>query len=198
MNYMGDVEFWNTKFAHRERKIMQHEKCLEADIDIIKSKSTILDVACGDGRNAIYLAKLGFDVEAIDFSEEAIQRLNFFAEKENISVSTAVVDFSTDGLGDLEKTYDVVIINHYRFPPEKYFDLIQHLNAGGILWANGFGKIPINNPNIREEDLLKDKDFELLINCELLDKKRYEWNGNSFVRYIWKKGDDGEKLICKM
>lgn len=98
------------------------------------------------------------------------------------------MDFSTDGLGGLEKTYDVVIINHYRFPPEKYFDLIQHLNAGGILWANGFEKIPINNPNVREEDLLKDKDFELLINCELLDKKKIRMERKFICKIYMEKG----------
>ena len=32
-----------------------------------------LDVAMGSGRNSIYLARMGFQVEGIDISEEAVQ-----------------------------------------------------------------------------------------------------------------------------
>ena len=34
-----------------------------------------LDLACGDGRNALYLAKLGWQVTAVDASEAAIRRM---------------------------------------------------------------------------------------------------------------------------
>ena len=36
------------------------------------SKGRVLDVAMGKGRNAIYLAKHGFDVEGVDIDEKAV------------------------------------------------------------------------------------------------------------------------------
>ena len=41
---------------------------LVENVDILP-KSRVLDVAMGNGRNSIYLAKLGFCVEGIDISE---------------------------------------------------------------------------------------------------------------------------------
>lgn len=53
---------------------------------------------------------------------------------------------------------------------------------------NGFEEVPADNPNIREQDVLQDSDFELLKNCALLDKEKYEVGERKFVRYMWKKG----------
>lgn len=82
MNYMGNAGWWNDRFKSRELNIMTHERRLEEDILLFQSKKTILDIASGDGRNAVYLAKLGFKVHAIDFSTEAINRLQYFAAEE--------------------------------------------------------------------------------------------------------------------
>ena len=47
---------------------------------------TLLDIGCGDGRDAIYFAKQGINVTAIDFSEEAIKRLKAVAPEITASV----------------------------------------------------------------------------------------------------------------
>ena len=41
----------------------------------------VLDVAMGSGRNAIYLARLGFEVEGVDMSPEAVNTALESAEK---------------------------------------------------------------------------------------------------------------------
>ncbi len=46
------------------------------NIDLLP-EGRVLDVAMGSGRNAVYLAKTGFDVEGVDISEEAIHKLLF-------------------------------------------------------------------------------------------------------------------------
>lgn len=187
MNYMGDATWWNERFKNRNLNIMKPDKCLEEDISLFDSKRTILDVACGDGRNAIYLAKLGFDVHGIDFSTEAIKRLKYFASIENVSVQTNIVDLVKDGFDDIQRTYDAILINHYRLPSQLYCALMERLNNGGILWVNGFEKVPQNNPNVKESDILCETDFETLNQYTFIGKKTYEWNDNSYVRYGWRK-----------
>jgi 2-polyprenyl-3-methyl-5-hydroxy-6-metoxy-1,4-benzoquinol methylase len=56
MNYMGDSAWWRERFKGRKLEIMGHERCLEEDMSYFPLKGKILDVACGDGRNSIYLA----------------------------------------------------------------------------------------------------------------------------------------------
>lgn len=74
MKYMGDKDWWNKRFRNRELNIMKHEKLLEEDIKYFPLEGNVLDVASGDGRNAIYLASLGYEVTAIDFSEQALDK----------------------------------------------------------------------------------------------------------------------------
>jgi SAM-dependent methyltransferase len=44
-----------------------------------KSNSSMLDLACGRGRHAIYLNKLGFDVTGVDLSSESIREASAFS-----------------------------------------------------------------------------------------------------------------------
>ena len=187
MEYMGDSHWWNERFKIRKLTIMQHEKCLEEDMKYFSPAGNVLDIACGDGRNAIYLAGLGYHVHAIDFSEEALNRLDYFCKKQNLKVKTDLVDLSGDDVFIDSNKYDVIIINHYRLNPKLYIKLIDCLNTGGFLWINGFREVPNDNPNITKLDILSDKDFLSLCNCTLYDKKSYEIDNRKFIRYIWQK-----------
>lgn len=186
MNYMGDSAWWRNRFKSRKLEIMSHEKCLENDMSYFPLKGKILDIACGDGRNSIYLARLGYEVFAVDFCEEAINRLTYFASRENLNIRTRIVDLSQDSLNTLEEKFDAIIINHYKPTPRLLKDFEDIQNKNGLLWLNGFRTIPFDNPDVKESDIMLDEEFELLDKNVLLDKKNYELNKREFVRYIWR------------
>ena len=58
----------------------------------IKSKGKLLDVGCGQGRDSIALARLGFEVTGIDYSKVGIEQLNKIARKENLPLQGIVSD----------------------------------------------------------------------------------------------------------
>ena len=184
---MGDSDWWNARFKDRELNVMIHEKCLEDDIRYFPKKGKILDIACGDGRNAIYLARLGYEVLAVDFCEEALKRLSYFAKKESLEIETRLVDLSKDNSFTNLNKFEVIIMNHYRLKPQLYINLANNINKGGILWINGFSEVPNDNPNITESDILKESDFIYLDSYELEHKKIYEVNQRKFIRCIWRK-----------
>lgn len=186
MNYMGDSTWWKERFRSRKLDIMSHEKCLEEDMFYFPSRGKILDVACGDGRNSIYLAHLGYEVFAIDFCEEAINRLTYFANQENLTIRTMIVDLSKDSMQTLEEKFDVIIINHYKPISRRYVDFENCLNKNGLLWVNGFRTVPFDNSDIKDTDIMLEKDFESLNKNILVDKKLYEKNHREFIRYIWR------------
>ena len=51
-----------------------------------------LDVACGEGRNAIWLAQQGWDITAVDFSHVAVDRARTRATQAGVDISFAVGD----------------------------------------------------------------------------------------------------------
>lgn len=57
-----------------------------------KNKKHFLDLGCGLGRHTILFAKNAFDVEALDISENAIERAKKWAKDENLSVKFAIGD----------------------------------------------------------------------------------------------------------
>ncbi|BCJ94450.1 hypothetical protein acsn021_20190 [Anaerocolumna cellulosilytica] len=187
MNYMGDSAWWNKRFQNRELNIIHHEKYLEEDIKKFPKEGKILDIACGDGRNSIYLARLGYVVHAIDFSEEALTRLNYFSTIENLDIKATLVDLSINDIFVSFDKYEAIIINHYKLNSQLYKSLMNHINEGGILWVNGFREVPKSNPNITETDILSETDFITLDNYMLESKILYESGSSKFCRYMWRK-----------
>ena len=75
-------------------------------------KGRVLDVAMGNGRNSIYLAKEGFEVEGIDISSEAVNNALVAAGNEGVKIKAAVVDL--EGNYEVEKeAFDVIICFNY-------------------------------------------------------------------------------------
>jgi SAM-dependent methyltransferase len=55
-------------------------------------KGKALDLGIGEGRNAFFLAKEGFEVEGIDLAQEAVRRCNELAQREGLKVRAEVSD----------------------------------------------------------------------------------------------------------
>jgi SAM-dependent methyltransferase len=74
-----------------------------------------LDLGCGEGRNAVWLAQRGFDVTAIDFSAVAIEKASQLAQERRVHVDWIVADVTAtlpEGPFDLA----VVLYLHLREP----------------------------------------------------------------------------------
>ena len=67
----------------------------------------VLDLGCGRGRNALYLAKHGFDVHACDADANSIASLNRIIAAEHMNnIETDVYDINR---AVVQSTYDVVV-----------------------------------------------------------------------------------------
>ncbi len=89
-----------------------------------------LDLAMGTGRNSIFLAKHGYEVDGVDFSEVAIEKVNSFAQKESLPVHTECADLSHYQIA--VNTYDL-IINFY-FLERALFPMMEKgLKKNGML-----------------------------------------------------------------
>ena len=94
-------------------------------------KGKVLDVAMGGGRNAVYLASKGFQVEGVDNSLEAVNKALKLAEEKKVEITTHFVDLESD-LFIKEETYDVIIC--FNFLQRSLIPYIKKgLRPGGMI-----------------------------------------------------------------
>ena len=72
---------------------------------LIGNSSKVLEVGCGEGQNAIYLARQGHHVDAFDLSEHGIAKLKHICELSNVQVNAFVADLTTY---QFEQCYDMI------------------------------------------------------------------------------------------
>jgi tellurite methyltransferase len=75
-------------------------------------KGRTLDIAMGAGRNSVYLAKQGFQVEGVDISEESVTDALKLAQENNVIIQTQVSNLEKD-YHILPETYDVIVCFNY-------------------------------------------------------------------------------------
>jgi len=96
---------------------------------------TLIEIGCGEGRDAIYFARNGYQVKGFDLSSEGVKKSSEWAEKLNLSV-----DFYQANVNEyrLDRSYDVVYASgalHY-IPQDLREEIISnyklYTNPGGI------------------------------------------------------------------
>jgi tellurite methyltransferase len=73
-----------------------------------KKSGDVLDLGCGEGRNALFLAENGFNVTGIDISEEGIKKFKELAKQNNLKVKGIVGDIIKF---EFDNKYDIIISN---------------------------------------------------------------------------------------
>jgi SAM-dependent methyltransferase len=111
------------------RWLVDHARLLPAAGDA-------LDVACGSGRNAFWLAARGLSTLAIDRDADKIEAIRRTAEGRQLPLRAEVVDLeSTVESGfsrTFSQTYDLIVVVHYLHRP-LFPALRDALRPGGIL-----------------------------------------------------------------
>ena len=85
-DWFNTQEYLNVYQHRNESDAEVHIKLVLENVQI-SSKSNILDMACGAGRHAIILARKGFNVTAVDLSENLLSIAKKTADGENLSIN---------------------------------------------------------------------------------------------------------------
>ena len=75
-------------------------------------KGQVLDVAMGSGANAVYLARMGFEVEGVDISAEAVNTALELARKSGVNLKARLADLESN-YRIRKSSYDVIICFKY-------------------------------------------------------------------------------------
>ncbi len=124
---------WNQRFAADDSYLGERPSpFLLREIDRIRQLAPgkrALDMACGEGRNSIFLAKNGFEVTALDISDLGLGKAARWAEKEAVTIDFQRVDLDSYRFTE---SFDLIISFNFLLR-----DLIpaalQALSAGGLL-----------------------------------------------------------------
>jgi len=92
---------------------------------------TALDVACGEGRNAIWLAQNGWQVVGVDFSAVGLDKARPLAAESGVTVAWAQGDLTT---WQPPNTYDLVVVMYLHLPGD-----IRHSVLRG--WQNQWHRV---------------------------------------------------------
>ncbi len=171
------VQVWEERYAG-DSYLFGKEPVLtlKSFSDILRPGKAI-EIAMGEGRNVVYLAQKGFQVEGIDCSTKAVEKAKKLAaeKKVSIEVKTQNLDFF---LMPLMK-YDTILMTYYR-PQARFFSEIKRgLVAGGTFLLEAYTVEHYKaspNPNLDFEDCYKPnevlghlKDFHVLYYREIPD-----------------------------
>lgn len=177
---MESKPFWEETYANKEVSTFQvgPTSDIAKFYSLFSVNSKVLDVGCGEGRNSIFLAEQGQNVDAFDISEAGIEKAKYISKTKNIVVNFFVQDI---GLFKFEKEYDVVLSHGVLHLPEKvvrdrFIDEVQKYtrnggyNAIGI-FTNRLPATPDNAPFTKSlfnvgELLEKYKGWEIIFHDE--------------------------------
>ncbi|MBM9578441.1 class I SAM-dependent methyltransferase [Leptospira sp. 201903070] len=141
-NKLGSMnpEFWNQRYASEEWVYgLRENDFLREEISRFKKGSSVLDLASGEGRNSLFLARQGFQVTAVDQSAVGMDKLKKQSRLEGLSVTcieSDVLAFQTN------QKFDAVVITFLHLSPsqrKKLFRMLpSFLSSEGILIAEWF------------------------------------------------------------
>ncbi|WP_432590412.1 class I SAM-dependent methyltransferase [Streptomyces sp. HD1123-B1] len=141
--------FWDRFYADRSRPVpffaAKPDENLAAYLDQgVISAGRALDLGCGPGRNALYLASHGFEVDAVDLSPVAIAWAKDRAHKAGVDVHFLCGDAFALPAAALRGRYDLVVDSgcFHHLPPHRrvsYLALLDRVLApGGYLALTSF------------------------------------------------------------
>lgn len=107
---MSDRQHWESRYAAAADGTRAPSSFLVAQRHRLP-RGRALDLACGDGRNALALARHGWRVEAIDFAHAGLARLLALARREEMSLDVLAADLEQFPLPT--DRYDVVVNCRY-------------------------------------------------------------------------------------
>ena len=131
--YEGDDYFWGLEPAELCDELC---KLMPPGKDI-----KVLDIGCGEGKDAIYLAEKGYDVTAFDITENGIRKTKKLASERNVEVNAFIADINDF---EIEEKFDIIYstgtIQYLDDDKiDAFFEKVKNMtNDNGLNWFNVF------------------------------------------------------------
>ena len=196
-NFEGN-EFWDRRFAESDYVYGTEPNAFFRSVIDRMEPGKLLLPAEGEGRNAVYAATRGWQVDAVDFSESGRDKALRLAADRQTSISYELADATTY---TSLKRYDLIGLFYFHLAPDRrraaYRNYLPLLETGGQLIAEFFHPDQLGNSSggpkkldwlITPEELAEtfhDLDIQLLERREVeLDEGSYHQGQAVLTRFI--------------
>lgn len=162
---MDERSRWEQRYGHAAEPFYGREpsQFLTRVLPLLPAGGRCLDLAGGQGRNAIYLAVRGWDVFLADVAVAGVARARSLARQSAVAPHLLVTDLTRGALAAHRVPWDLILAINYhdRAVVSEASDL---LSDGGALVVEGFAREQLGRPSGGPQD-----EAQLWAPNELLD-----------------------------
>jgi len=171
------VDRWNDRYSTYEFAYGEQPNNYLKEQLLQLETGTVLFPAEGEGRNAVFAAKLGWEVSAFDISIEGKNKALQLAENNNVSI-----DYQVGELQELDykaEQFDAIALIYAHFPSAiksaYHKTLSNYLRKGGLLIFEAFSKKHLDYL-AKNEKVGGPKEIDMLFSIEEIraDFENYE------------------------
>ncbi len=185
---LKDKEKWDAKYGVPEY-ITSKEPCLwlKDNADLLSGTGTALDIASGEGRNAVFAAERGYETLAIDVSAIGLEKARSLAQEKNLTIETRVVDL--DNWNFEQNAFDLVLC--FNFLDRRIFpDIRNTLKSGGLIFHETFTIDYLKYSNFKREWVLEHNELLDVFNgFHILRYREVDRDNTAFASLVAKKND---------
>ena len=158
-----DVQFWNERYGQPEYVYgIEPNAFLKSSISHFSKTGRVLCLAEGEGRNALFLSKQGYDVCAVDISSAGKEKAEKLALDNGVSIEYIVSDVNDYDFG--EHKWDVIVSIFAHTDPATrkrvYQKALKSLKENGIFILESY------HPNQLKYGTGGPKDIEWLVSLD--------------------------------
>jgi SAM-dependent methyltransferase len=128
-------QHWQQRYLALGRGEPQPARVLADNSFLLPPQGRALDLACGRGGNALFLARRGFATQAWDYAPAAIESLSRIAVREALPLQGVVRDVVQDP--PPVDSFDVIVVSFF-LQRDIMADLIAALHQGGLIFYETF------------------------------------------------------------
>jgi SAM-dependent methyltransferase len=139
-----DRNDWDIRHAARDFDLdVKPAVALAEEFGSLAPQGRALDLGCGRGRNAVWLAKLGWQVTAVDYSAVAIDRARQIGAARGVAVEWIEADVTS--FVPAAAAFHLVVIAYLQTPGSDRRRILAHAAAalapGGVLFMVGHARL---------------------------------------------------------
>lgn len=183
-----DKEKWDQKYLKKSQLLKPREPSKNLQEYIVHCEGTkALDLACGSGRNSIFLAQQGFEVDALDIAQIAIEALTVDAKNRNLLSKVNAHQVDLDSYEIEQDKYDIIIMSNF-LDRAVLRAAIDALKKDGLLFVETY---MISDENEKEQsnldNLLQKQELKSMVNDSWQTLHYDEFENEDYEIYKMKK-----------